>query len=61
MEVKVGGIVIFLCRIIGFFSLSIKWEINGKIINNDERYKVKCILFFFEYLILIDYLYFLIL
>lgn len=48
VEVKAGGIVIFLCRIIGFFSLSIKWEINGKIINNDERYKVKCILFFFE-------------
>lgn len=48
VEVKAGGTAIFLCRITGSPSPSIKWETNGKIINNDERHKVKYILFFFE-------------
>lgn len=48
VEVKAGGTAIFLCRITGSPSPSIKWETNRKTINNDERHKVKYILFFFE-------------
>lgn len=58
VEVKAGGTAIFLCRITGSPSPSIKWETNRKTINNDERHKVKCILFFFEHLILIDHSHF---
>lgn len=47
VEVKAGGTAVFLCRITGSPTPSIKWETNGKTINNDERHKVQCILFFF--------------
>lgn len=40
VEVKAGGTAIFLCRITGSPTPSIKWETNGKTINNDERHKV---------------------